>query len=321
MSLFLGLLIFGASTAALFGLFIALGWMGESNALARRLQRVQGIHVPAPLQGQLLREDPLGRNPWVKELMGRLPRVSSLQETLDRAGVKARVSRFLFVWLVLNLSVGGLVFAATKGSVLAATVGMLSVNWFPMIWVGWRLRRRQRAVERQLPDALKLLANSLRAGHSLGTGLKLVGEEMSPPLGPVFQKFMDEINVGLPFDAAMKRLVYRVGGADVKLMATAILLQRETGGNLAEVVDKMCAVILERMKLRRHVRVLTAQGRFTGWVLGIMPLALALILSAIHPGHLKPLLTEPFGRMMLMMAFGLQVLGVLVMAKIIRIRF
>lgn len=321
MSLLLPLLIFAASTAALVGLFVALGWMGESKALARRLQSIQGIPVHALPQGQLLREDPLGRNPWVKELMGKLPKISSLQETLDRAGMKLTVSRFLFVWLSLNLSVGVLVFAVTKGAVLAATIGMLSVNWVPVVWVWWRLRRRQKAVERQLPDALKLLANNLRAGHSLGTGLKVVGEEMSPPLGPAFQKFMDEINVGLPFDAAMKRLVYRVGGADVKLMATAILLQRETGGNLAEVVDKMCTVILERMKLRRHVRVLTAQGRFTGWVLGIMPLALALILSAIHPGYLKPLLTDPFGRMMLMMAFGLQVLGVLVMAKIIRIRF
>jgi tight adherence protein B len=165
-----------------------------------------------------------------------------------------------------------------------------------------------------------MFARSLRAGHSFTGAIQLVGQEMPDPIGPEFQKVFDEQNLGIPLRHALIGMTNRIDLLDVNFFVTAVLIQRETGGNLAEIIDKISYVIRERFRIQGQLKIHTAQARLTGMVLAFLPVAVAFILFLMSPDYMKPLWEEPIGRSMIAAAIVMQIMGMLVIRKIIRIK-
>jgi tight adherence protein B len=173
--------------------------------------------------------------------------------------------------------------------------------------------------EEHFPEALDLLSRGIRAGHAFSAGMKMVADELPEPVGPEFRKAFEEQNYGLPLKESLNNLATRVPLLDVRFSSTAVLIQRETGGNLSEILDTLANVVRERFKIRRQVRVHTAHGRFTGWVLMALPAFLAVALSFINPDHMKLLFEERMGQMMIIASVVMQAVGFVWIKKVIKI--
>jgi tight adherence protein B len=187
---------------------------------------------------------------------------------------------------------------------------------------GFLLNRRSvrlKRFEEQFPEALDLLARAIRAGHALQTALGMAADELPAPVGPEFKKTFEQQNFGLPLRDALNEMSVRIGLLDVRFFVTAVLIQRDTGGNLSEILENLAHVVRERFKIRRQVRVHTAHGRFTGYVLLALPAALALALSVLNPGHMQALYRERIGQMMLMGAIVMQTIGFIWIRQVIKI--
>ena len=178
---------------------------------------------------------------------------------------------------------------------------------------------RLKQFEEQFPEALDLLSRAVRAGHAFQTALSMAADELPAPVGPELKKTFDQQNFGLPLRDALNELTERVAILDVRFFVTAIVIQRETGGNLSEILDNLAHVVRERFKIQRQVRVHTAHGRFTGYVLLALPAFLAIALSFLNGEHMAPLFQEPMGRAMLVGALALQTVGYFWIRKVIRI--
>jgi tight adherence protein B len=192
--------------------------------------------------------------------------------------------------------------------------------WLPLAYVGRRRARRLRKLEQQLPDALDLLTRALRAGHAFGAGLQMIGEEMAEPIASEFRFVHDEVNFGVSLDQALGNLSVRAPITDLRYFVVAVLIQRESGGNLTEVLANLSRLIRQRLKLFWHVRVLSAEGRMSAWLLSLLPFAIGGLMSVFNPEFMAPMWTDPLGvaitrGMLVSMAFG-----ILLLRKIIRIR-
>jgi len=189
----------------------------------------------------------------------------------------------------------------------------------PFAFLNMKRTRRLRAFEEGFPEALDLIARALKAGHAFVTGLKMVADEMNDPVGPEFRKTFDEQNFGLPLKDALGNMTERMPLLDVRFFATAVLIQRETGGNLSEILENLAHVVRERFKILRQVRVYTAHGRMTGYVLLALPAFLAVALMFINPEHMNTLFTERAGKMMIAATVVMQTIGYIWIRKIVTI--
>ena len=198
---------------------------------------------------------------------------------------------------------------------IAALVGAV----LPILFVMNRRTKRLNRFEEQFPEALDLLSRAVRAGHAFQTAMGMVADELTEPVGPEFKKAFDRQNFGLPLRDALNELAERIGNLDVRFFVTAVLIQRETGGNLAEILDNLAHVVRERFKILRQVRVHTAHGRFTGYVLLSLPAALGVALTFINPDHMKLLFNEKMGQTMIIVAIIMQTIGYVWIRKIIKI--
>lgn len=190
----------------------------------------------------------------------------------------------------------------------------------PLMWLTLRRRRRLKQFAKQLPDALELMSRALRAGHSLGAGFNLVSEEMTAPLGPEFRRVFEEQNLGITLDDALDGLTERVPNLDLKFFATAVILQRQTGGDLAEILDKIGYLVRERFKIWGQVQALTGEGRLSGVVLLGLPPALFAAVYRLNPDYVMPLFYDPLGKKMLAGGAIMQLLGAIVIRKIVNIK-
>jgi tight adherence protein B len=215
---------------------------------------------------------------------------------------------FVFPAYLLYLRTGALVFSLLIGLVL---------GFAPFFYVLHKRRHRFNKFEEELPAALDLIVSALRAGHSLLAALSLVGAESPEPIGSEFKICCEEQNYGLELRTSLDNLVSRVPVQDVRIVATAIVIQKESGGNLAEVLDKTAHVIRERFRLKRQVRIHTAQGRMTGWILSLLPIVLAFALYLVNPQNMSLLWTRPVGLKLLYIAAGMTITGALIIRKIV----
>jgi len=199
--------------------------------------------------------------------------------------------------------------------VLAAVLGTL-----PMLWVLWRRKRRLKQFAAQLPDALEMIARGLRSGQSLGFGFNCVAEEMSDPISREFRQAFEEQNLGVPLEETLRDLAERVPNLDLKFFVTAVILQRQTGGDLAEILDKIGALIRDRFRIWGQVQALTGEGRLSGVVLLALPFVLFFAVYQLNPDYLMILFTDPMGKQMLAAAIIMQVVGALVIRKIVNIQ-
>jgi tight adherence protein B len=246
-------------------------------------------------------------------------RYLNLQLLFEQANVSMSVPKFLTICAGLAAvglflpSVAG--FSVMLGPVMAATLAIL-----PIVWLLFKRKRRLKAFAAQLPEALELIARALRAGHSLAAGFNLVAQEMSDPIGGEFSRTFEEQNLGKPLDEALTGLTNRIPNLDLKFFATAIILQRQTGGDLAEILDKIGYLVRERFKIWGQVQALTGEGRLSGIVLLALPPALFVVVYRMNPDYLMLLFTDPLGKKMLVAGIVTQLFGALMIRKIVNIR-
>jgi tight adherence protein B len=246
-------------------------------------------------------------------------RYLNLRLLFEQADVSLAVPHFLII--CGGLAVLGLLLPAVAGlSVALAPVMSIVLASLPIIWLLFKRKRRLKKFAAQLPEALELIARALRAGHSLAAGFSLVAQESSAPIATEFSRTFEEQNLGKPLEEALEDLTKRVPNLDLKFFATAIILQRQTGGDLAEILDKIGHLIRERFKIWGQVQALTGEGRLSGIVLLALPPALFAVVYRMNPDYLMLLFTDDLGKKMLVGGIVSQLLGALMIRKIVNIR-
>ncbi len=242
-----------------------------------------------------------------------------LRKFLEQADSPISPSKFLAISFGLAGGSALLVVVARLPLVIAPPVA-LAFGLMPLVWLWFRRGRRMAHFAKQLPEALELISRALRAGHSLGSGFNLVAEEMLDPIAREFSRAYEAQNLGKPLDQALEEMTERIPNLDLRFFATAVILQRQTGGDLAEILDKIGYIVRERFKIWGQVQALTGEGRLSGIVLLALPPALFLAMWRLNPEYSMMLFTDPMGHQMLAAAIILQVLGALVIRKIVNIK-
>jgi tight adherence protein B len=312
--------LFGAGVV--FALFYGATGLPEQMARRQMQGRIDEL-TRGPLGDEsgstdLVKGDVTGMVPVLDKVIGQTNRGLSLTKWIEQSGVKTTVSGLLVI--SAGLAIVGYVAGAMFTALLPVRLVVAAVcAAVPSIVVKVKRQRRFNKFEELFPEALDLMARALKAGHAFSTGLKMVADEMGEPVGPEFRKTFDEQNFGLPLKDSLANLIDRIPLLDVRFFATAVLIQRDTGGNLAEILENLASVVRERFKILRQVRVYTAHGRFTGWVLMALPGALAVVLSFINPDHMNLLFRERIGQMLIGVACVMQFIGYLWIRTIIKI--
>lgn len=254
-------------------------------------------------------------------LLGRSSKwIEPMQRLIDQSGVRITLGQFVLASACLVLFTLLLVIKLTGQPLLGFVVGP-AAGILPYAYLAWARTKRMRKFEEHFPEAIDLIARALRAGHTFPTGLLMAAEEIPDPVGAEFKTIYNEQNFGVPLPTAMRGFAQRVPVIDARFFVTAVLTQREAGGNLAEVLDNLAGVIRERFKVKRQVRVISAHGRMTGWVLAGLPPALALAFFIITPSHMQTLINDPLGVRMLVAAVVMQILGTFIIRKIVNIEY
>jgi tight adherence protein B len=304
---------------------IALLWEGvrsyrRQRSASKALKRIHG-EEPEKVPGvaSVLRDEEAEPS-LLGVLAARLPHRMDVKRTLDQGGIPWSEETFLLVslgaaaafGLSTALLAGGLVIPAA-----AAAFGLF-VPWF---YVKRKRAKRIAAFEELFPEALDLLTRSIRAGHALNTGLKVVADEAEEPLRTEFRQVYEEQRFGLPMEDSLLGLADRVDLVDVRLFVTSVLIQKEAGGNLAEKLNNLSSIIRARFRFRRQVKVHTAHGRMTGTVIGIAPLVATLFLYMVNPDYMEPLFVEPAGRVMIAGALFMMLMGYFAIRRIVDIEY
>lgn len=261
--------------------------------------------------------NPLDETKSIGEML--LSRFINLRQLLQQADVGWSPPQFTMI--SLGVTVGSAVaYCATGLPMIAAPVVGLSMGVLPLMYVIFKRKSRLASFGKQLPEALELISRALRAGHSLASGFKLVADEMKAPISTEFTRCYEAQNLGQALDEALDEMTERVPNLDLRFFATAVILQRQTGGDLAEILDKIGHLIRERFKIWGQVQALTGEGRLSGIVLLALPPVLFIVMYRLNPEYSMVLFTDPMGQQMLAGAIVLQVVGALVIKKIVNIK-
>jgi tight adherence protein B len=259
------------------------------------------------------------RSTVVEEIAQRLPWSRTGSRLIKQAGQNWSFGTVSAFSLIAGLVTYGLASLVNASAIISILLGV-AVGSVPYVYLYIVREVRFRRFADLLPEAVDLMSRGLRAGHSIQAVLEMVGDEIADPVGIEFRALHKEQTLGLPIRDAMMGLVDRMPLDDMRFLATAILLQKESGGNLAQILDKTSAVIRERARLRGQVRIYTAQGRITGWMLGAAPFVMFGLISIVNHDYEKSLFSDPFGLKMVYFALGLMVIGILAIRKIVDIK-
>ena len=313
---FVFLLVLLASIGGYF--FVTAGRTGRGE-VEKRLSLLQVRNLQENDLSEVLKKDVLSEVPLLNRLLSRFEAATRIDRRLKQADMTIRVGTFVLLSLGLFFAgiVAGKIFHWP--AIISVVVGGV-LMFVPNIVIDARRRRRFKRFMIHFPEALEMFARSLRAGHSFTGAIQLVAQEMPHPIGPEFSKVFEEQNLGIPLRQALLGMAERIESLDVKFFVTAILIQRETGGNLAEIIDKIGHVIRERFRIQGQLKIFTAQARMSGVILSLLPIGIAIIVGMLNPEYLKPLWFERTGKILIAVAMILQVLGVLSIRKIIRIK-
>jgi tight adherence protein B len=322
MGVLVPVIVFVLVAGGIIGAFLYLTRASGNRERERLQQRIDEVSLLASLpdspESTIIKRAIEGPLPKFDRLVSRTERGLSYSRLIEQAGMKISVSAVMLLSLLSGLAMAGITWFFIKlfwAPLLAGAVGLL----LPTLFLRYKRRARLRRFEEQFPEALDLLSRAIRAGHAFTTAMSMVVDEAPDPLSPEFKKTFDEQNYGLPLKEALANMTERMPLMDVRFFVTAVLIQRETGGNLAEILDNLAHVVRERFKILRQVRVYTAHGRLTGYVLLALPAALAIALSVINPEHMALLFRERMGQMMLAGAIVMQTVGYLWIKKVIKI--
>jgi tight adherence protein B len=312
------------------GVFVVASLLDQRSAQARllreRLATVQEATARQPSEElALLRDEMLSKIPALDSLLRRSSRISNLQPFLEQANLKIRAGNILVLCMVSAVVLAGTGFLAAGSlppnqALVFAAVGLVLGGFLPYSYASYRRTKRFQKFEELFPEAIDTLARAVRAGHAFTTALELIANELSEPVASEFRKLFEEQKFGLPVRDALMNLAERMPLVDVKFFVTAVMLQRETGGNLAEILDNLSYVIRERFKIMRQVRVYTAQGRLTMMLLMGLPPTIVVTMLLTSPAFIRPLFADPIGHFLVVAGIVLQTLGYFVIRKIIQIQ-
>ncbi|BBO74954.1 hypothetical protein DSCW_23710 [Desulfosarcina widdelii] len=266
----------------------------------------------------IYKKNTLSEVPFIHRILSVTPGIDRLQLMMNQANVEFTLGFLILLSMALGLITFLLCQMVLKNFVLTLLLTTCTAG-LPLLYVRSKKIKRMAHFEKQLPEALGLIARALRAGHAFTSGMKLAADEFSDPLGPEFAETLDEINFGQSVAEALKNLVRRVDCPDLNFFVVSVIMQRETGGNLAEIIDGLAHLIRERFKFRGKVRTLTAEGRLSAVVLYILPVLLAGFLFLFHPDVVAPLHEDPVGRMLASIMIGLMVLAYFMIKRIIKV--
>lgn len=291
----------------------------EVKKLNSRLQALSATH-DRTAQTQLLKQRMLSELPMLEHLLQGLPRMRGLDRFILQSGLNWTVAKLLLGCAAVGVVAWLAMVMGAHQSTLVGAAAAAVLGTAPFMYVQYMRSKRLEKVERQLPDALDLIARALRAGHAFSSALKMTGEEMADPVASEFRTVHDEVNFGVSLEQALAHLSERVPLTDLRYFVVAVLIQRESGGNLTEILANLSKLIRERLKLLAKVRVLSSEGRMSAWILGLMPFFLAGAMNLVNPGFMSPLWKDPIGIAIVKYMLTLMLIGVVIMRRIIRIR-
>jgi tight adherence protein B len=311
--------------------FVAVSLLDDRNARARllreRLATVEKAAERGPTEElALLRDEMLSEIPALDKLLRRSSQISNLQTLLAQANMGIRAGNILVLCVVSAVALGivALIVASRSlksgESLLFGLMGAIVGGILPYSFASYRRTKRFQKFEELFPEAIDTLARAVRAGHAFTTAVELISSEIAEPVASEFRKLFEEQKFGLPVRDALLNLTERVPLVDVKFFVTAVMLQRETGGNLAEILDNLSYVIRERFKIMRQVRVYTAQGRLTMLLLMALPPIIIIVMQLMNPSFIQPLFTDPLGHALIVGGITLQTIGYFVIRKVIQIQ-
>ena len=295
----------------------------QQRQVAARLEQVaRGEQVVAAKTSAYQEEEPTGIRRLLRSFGRYLesPRWDlSLEMRMLRAGLPLRSGEFIVLCFASATLLAMLFLLLGGGQLVAGVTGAVAGFFFPFILVNMKIARRMKAFNSQLGDALILIANSLRTGYSFMQASDMVAQEMRPPISSEFSRAVKEMNLGVTIEDALANLGKRINSEDLDLVLTAVLIQRQVGGNLSEVLDNIARTIRERVRIRGEIRTLTAQGRISGIIVSLLPVVLGLVIYLLNPEYVKLLFVHPVGKIMLGVAGLGQVIGIIVIRRIVDI--
>jgi tight adherence protein B len=321
--LFLAIIAF-VGISAIVGGAAAFLFQKPASRIEDRLDLLTGANTPATAKDGLLKQSsvlarPLDQGPALLDSLLKRFGDFNLNRLFEQADVSLTPSGLAVASGVLALAGGAAGYILGKQSPLAAAAG-IALGALPIVWVWFRRQKRLKVFGAQLPDAMEMLSRALRAGQSLAFGFNMVGSEMSAPIGREFSRVFEEQNLGISMEESLESLGRRVPNVDLRFFVTAVVLQRQTGGDLAEILDKIGSLIRERFKIWGQIQALTGEGRLSGVILLALPLVLFVTVYQLNPKYVNLLFTDPLGRKMLAFAAVMQLVGALVIKKIINIK-
>src|SRR5580704_13237158 len=320
-AILLAILVFVVVALAVFA---AMALLDQRSAQARLIKERLANERQTPQRAPeeelaLLRDEQLSQIPALDDLLRRSSRVAALQKMLVQGGIAMRAGNFLGFSALAGLAATVVAYALSK-RVEVAWVALLVGFLLPYSYASFRRNQRFEKFEELFPEAIDTLARAVRAGHAFTTALEMITNEVGEPVSGEFRQLYEEQKFGMPVRDALINLTERMPLVDVKFFVTAVMLQRETGGNLAEILDNLSYVIRERFKIQRQVRVYTAQGRLTMALLMGMPPIIVTVMLILNPVFIRPLFSDPIGHTLLVAGITLQTIGYFVIRKIIRIQ-
>jgi tight adherence protein B len=320
----LAILAFLVMTAAIVGGWVTAMHLPEFLAGRRMQQRLRDVSAAPEIAGDgegeatVVKQKEQGPVPGVDRLIGATRLGPGLARLIEQSGVRTTPGAIATISLATAGATALLTLLFARQPLAAAAAGVVGMA-VPTLFLRQRRSARLKKFEEQFPEALDLLSRAIRAGHAFQTAMGMVASELKEPVGPEFKKTFEQQNFGLPLRDALNELAQRVAILDVRFFVTAVVIQRESGGNLAEILNNLAHVVRERFKILRQVRVHTAHGRFTGYVLLALPASLGVALSYLNPEHMHMLFTEHMGQMMLVGAIVMQTVGYIWIRQVIKI--
>jgi tight adherence protein B len=320
MNLLIAMIIFILTVALIEGAYYALRKIrsGEKREVLRRLRGYPTTEYEREII-DIMRKNMLSEVPWLNRMLSSIRWTDQLSRMIEQSGTESTLG--VFVLLSIVLTFGGFVIGLwVTTNVLLSVIIAFFLGVFPFLYVYLKKKRRMEKFQRQLPDALDLIARALKAGHAFTGGLKMVGDELGEPVGTEFEKTLHEINFGSGIPEALKGLTQRVDCPDLRFFIISVIIQRETGGNLAEILGKISYLIRERFKLQSRVQVLASEGKLSAIILIAIPFVIALALSVLNPVYMQTLFVDPVGKALVAFALVMMVIGIVVMKRMIEIR-
>jgi tight adherence protein B len=304
--------------------FVTIFWvtlwissLSQKSYLSRVRARLD--QEPDSVDTSIFRNERMSSIGFLNRILNQLRIARRLEQLLVQAGLSLKVSVFMLMSLSLGGAVGFIAQLLLRHPTLALSLGVVA-GLIPLLAVIAKKNRRIKLFNEQFPDAIDMMVNALRAGFALNGAIQMVAEESPEPTAGEFRIMFEEQKLGLDIRKALLNFSERMASTDAAIFVTAVLIQRQTGGNLAEVLQKLATVIRDRFRILGEVRTLTSQGRLSGFILALLPVFMAIAISLISPGYMGHLLNDNFGSILITVAVGLQVMGFLIIRRIVNIK-